>query len=149
MDVWPELIGASNRGESTRMDAMKPRLLTALAVCMALTACSGGPSNSRMASQIAEQFNQEFGINFVQVNDLGVSKGHKDGDKRYVADVHYILTFTRSLAEVRDKAGPVQAMELMVLYGDFHAGDTKHISNRVVFDKTGKGWVLTDSRREE
>lgn len=128
---------------------MKPRLLTALAICMALTACSGGPSDSRMASQIAAQFNQEFGIDFVQVKDLGVSKGRKDGDKRYVANVHYVLKFTKSLGEVRDKAGPVQAMELAVMFGDFHTGDTKHISNRVVFDKTDKGWVLTDSRREE
>ena len=128
---------------------MKPRLIIALAVCVALTACSGGPSDSRMASQIAGQFNQEFDIDFVQVNDLGVSKGHKDGDKRYVADVHYVLKFTRSLAEVRDKAGPVQAMELAVMFGDFHVGDTKHISNRVVFDKTDKGWILTDSRRDD
>jgi hypothetical protein len=115
---------------------------------MLLAACSGAPSDSRMASQIAGQFNQEFGTNFVQVEHLSESKGHMDGKTRYIADVTYELKFTKSLAEVRDAAGPVQALELDVLYGDFHAGDTKHISNRVVFEKTDKGWVLTDSRRD-
>lgn len=128
---------------------MKIRYLAALAACMALTACSGSPSDSRMASQIAGQYNQEFGVDFVQVRHLSESKGHKDGDKRYVSDVSYELEFTKSLAEVRDQAGPVQALELDVMFGDFHAGDTKHVRNRVVFEKTDKGWVLSDSRRDD
>jgi hypothetical protein len=128
---------------------MKTRHLAAFAACMVLTACSGTPSDSRMADQIAGQFNQEFGTDFVQVKHLSESKGHMDGKTRYIADVTYELKFTKSLAEVRDQAGAVQALELDVLYGDFHAGDTKHISSTVVFEKTDKGWVLTDSRRDD
>jgi hypothetical protein len=128
---------------------MKSRFLAAILACTLLAACSSTPSDSRMASQIAGQFNQEFGTDFVQVEHLSESKGHMDGMTRYVAKVTYELKFTKSLGQVRDAAGPVQAMELMVLFGDFHPGDTKHMANRVVFEKTDKGWVLTDSRRDE
>jgi hypothetical protein len=128
---------------------MKPRFFAVLVACTLLAACSGAPSDSRMADQIAGQFNDEFGTDFVRVDHLSESEGHMDGKTRYVADVAYELRFTKSLAEVRDAAGPVQAMELAVLYGDFSKGDTKQMRNRVVFEKTDKGWVLTDSRRDE
>lgn len=128
---------------------MKSWRLTLIAISVALSACSGTPSDSQMSLEIASQFNHEFGTDFVKVKDLNQTRGHKDGKKRYVADVKYELEFTKSLNQVKDEAGPVQTMELVVMFGDFHRGDTKHMSNHLLFEKTDNKWVLTNSRRED
>lgn len=134
----------ASRGRDA-VEPMKLRYLATLAICMLFTACSDAPSDSRIASQIAGQFNREFGIGFMRIDHLKQNQGHEDGNGRYVADVEYDLRFTKSLKQVKREVGSAQA----VIFGDFHAGDTRHIANRVVFAKKGKGWVLIDSRRED
>lgn len=122
----------------------------ALAVCMALSACSGhhgGPSDARMSQQIAQQFNQEFGDKLVRVENLKQSQGHITAKGHYIALVHFDMRFTKGLAEVRNQAGEAQALELHELFGDFRAGGTRPMTDEVLFQKTDKGWVLINSRQ--
>jgi hypothetical protein len=131
------------------VEPMRLRYLTLVVLCILFTACSSdAPSDSRVASQIAGQFNQEFGDGLVEIDRLRQSKAHRDGHGRYVADVEYEMRFTKGQDQVKRESGSAQAMELAVIFGDFHAGDRRHMANRVVFSKRGKEWVLIDSRRE-
>ena len=127
-----------------------PALLT-LTIGLALGGCSGhgGPSDARMAQQIAQQFNKEFGGNLVQVLNLKESQGHITAKGHYIALVHFDMKFTKSLAEVKKQDGDEQAMELRVLFDKFHAGDTKSITDELLFQKTDKGWVLINSRQRK
>ena len=131
---------------------MKPRhfpALFTLVASLALAGCHshhGRPSDARMAQQIAQQFNKEFGDKLVQVLNLKQSQGHITAKGHYIALVHFDMKFTKGLAEVK-KQNEDQAMELRVLFDKFHAGDTKPITDEVLFQKTDKGWVLINSRQ--
>lgn len=126
-----------------------PVLLT-LGLGMILAGClgrHGGPNDARMAQQIAQQFNKEFGDKLVQVLNLQESQGHLTGKGHYIALVHFDMKFTKSLAEVKRQDGNDQAMELRVLYGRFNAGYTKAVIDEVLFAKKNGRWVLINSRQ--
>ncbi len=128
-----------------------PALFT-LTIGLVLAGCSSGihdgPSEAHMAQQIASQFNKEFGSNLVQVLNLKESQGHITAKGHYIALVHFDMKFTRSLAEVK-KQNEDQAMELRVLFDKFRAGDTKPITDEVLFKRTDMGWVLINSRQRK
>ena len=132
---------------------MKPRhipTLLALSAGLTLAGCHGrhgGPSDARMAGQIAAQFNKEFGGDLVQVLNLKQRQGHITAKGHYIALVHFDMRFTKSLAWVKRQLGEEQAMELRVLFDRFRAGDTKAITDEVLFAKTDKGWVLINSKQ--
>jgi hypothetical protein len=125
-----------------------PALLT-LVASLVLAGCHGhhgGPSDARMAQQIAAQFNKEFGGNLVQVLNLKESQGHITAKGHYIALVHFDMKFTKSLAEVRQQDAD-QGQELYVLFDQFNAGDTRPITDEVLFAKTDQGWVLIKSKQ--
>lgn len=132
---------------------MKTRHIPALLILifgLILAGCSDdheGPSNARMAEQIASQFNKEFGGDLVRVLNLTKSQGHITPKGHYIALVHFDMRFHEGLAEVQKQEGYAQAMELRVLFDKFRAGDTRPITDEVLFRKTDKGWVLINSKQ--
>ena len=126
-----------------------PTLLT-LTIGLVLAGCHGhhgGPSDARMAAQIAAQLNKEFGGDLVQVLHLKESQGHITPKGHYIALVHFDMRFNKSLAEVKQQIGEDQAMELRVLFDRFRAGDTRPITDEVLFAKKDGRWVLIASKQ--
>lgn len=126
----------------------------------ALSACSGAPSESTMASQIQSMVNSKIGTEFVKVDNLKKVNGMLDGGK-YIADLAYDVTFTKGVdqvvQELMQKSGKNEfntggiglqlmrnqlTMGLQSMLGNFKAGDIKHMKDKVKFAKSENGWVL-------
>lgn len=131
------------------MQSRRIPALLILTLGLALGGCSGheGPSDARMAQQITQQFDREFGGNIVQIERLKKSQGHLTAKGHYIALVHFDMRFTKSLADVEEQDGYAQAMELRVLYGRFGAGETRAITDEVLFAKENGDWVLINSKQ--
>jgi len=141
--------------------------LTILAACMALLAgCSGTPSESEMSSQIEQQMNNMYGVEFVKIESLEKTNGREEGENKYIADVSYDVVYTKSADQVAESADVSSIPGLSNLssipglsqsggfgkdlvkttikssLGNFKAGDTKHTKAKIPFVKSENGWVL-------
>jgi len=132
------------------------------AACIVLLAgCSNKPSESVMADQIEHSINQQFGVEFIEVEDLEKINARKNGDDKYIADLAFDIEYTKSLAEVgaamrEDSPAHPNAPQVMTqvllssfatmglkaAFGDFKKGDKKHVENQFTFVKSENGWVL-------
>jgi len=129
---------------------------------MMLAGCSGKPSESAIADQIEQKINQQFGVDFVQIDALKRINGRTKNDGKYIAKVAYDIVFTKDVDDVAREmldatnqppanspeaaltsvlAG-VGAIGLRVTFGKFKQGDRKHIIAMLRFAKWDDGWVL-------
>jgi len=133
--------------------------LTILAACMALLAgCSGTPSESEMSSQIEQQMNNMYGVEFVKIENLEKTNGREEGENKYIADVSFDVVYTKSIDQVAESAdlssipgmsqmggflgGGMVKSVIKSSLGNFKEGDTKHNKAKIPFVKSENGWVL-------
>jgi len=133
--------------------------LVVMAACMAMLAgCSGIPSESEMSSQIEQQMNKVYGVEFVKLENFEKTNGREEGNNKYIADVTYDIVYTKSVDEVAKSAdfssipgmsqmssiggSGLKKMIVKSTLGNFKAGDTKHANAEVAFVKSENGWVL-------
>ncbi len=121
-----------------------------------LAGCSGVPSDKEIEQQIMGEFND---LGFMEVSNFKKTNGYRQSDNSYIVDVEYLVTFTKSLADIKQGLSEVShtnpllklsleaiAMGLYMQYGDFKEGFSTQQAKKVTFLKTEKGWVLADDK---
>ena len=120
-----------------------------LRVCFAglgilvLAGCSAGPSDSEVNDAVV----QELQTPFMEITDIERVNGYEDGDKRYVVDASYVITFTESLSslmETADEAERIMIGLFAFTIGEFEAGDRYEMQREFSFAETEQGWQIRD-----
>ena len=134
---------------------MKARFTPLLLLTLTAVGCSGRPGEALIARLMNEQIKAELGEGAARFENVKKQNGYQKSDNEYVAEVEFDLVFLKSLDEVvkaRMSEAPegafnrmavgLQGMALSAAFGDFQAGDRKHLQRDITLIKTEKGWRL-------
>lgn len=130
------------------------QLLIALSAAL-LIACSGAPSTGAAEKMVAEHMQK--GATLFEVDSATKTNGILKDEQNYEGDFDIALTFNRDLSSLREEVSskkggnPIEAMQelamlagLVMLFGEFKAGDEKVVKMKVQFLKKEKGWEISD-----
>lgn len=125
-----------------------------LLACAGLAACSGAPGRSSMAEALAKAFNEQTGMELVEIDNLKKLDAYQDGDGSYKAKVSFDIRFLQGreaidkqmqLAEQnRLSVSAAMGLGVAMRFGDFHKGDIRHLDpTEITFRKSEQGWRVT------
>lgn len=128
-----------------------------------LAGCFGinQPTDSEVRTLSKLQFNQQFSGLF-DATIVTKQNGYKDGDTRYIAEMHVIATAQQSLDEYASQLMQDESISaikklthgmnlglLKMTLPDFSAGDQIEFEPIYLFVKTDNGWLLKKELQAE
>lgn len=123
------------------------KFLTIILLAIALTACSGKPSDGDIKAQYIENAMKGKDPSLSGIENFEKVNGFQKDERTYIADVKFDVIFKKSFDEVaketkRDFGGMLKLTALEETMGRFKAGHKISYEDKLTFTKTEKGWIL-------
>lgn len=123
------------------------KFLATLFIAIAVTACSGKPSDSDVKRQYLEFVTKAIDPKIMAVENFERVNGFQQDEKTYVVDVKYDIVMTKSFEQIaretsKDIGGMLSLVALEEQVGRFKEGHRVTRNDKATFLKTEKGWVL-------
>ncbi len=139
-----------NWGRSVKRVTLTVLLLT-------LAACSSKPSSTEIESQVEHVVLADGRNKIFTIADFQKVNGASAAENTYTADIKYNLVFKVGLADLQrsvraegggkelgDLGAALAGSAMLFAFGNFKAGDKLPQQEKVEFQKSENGWVISD-----
>lgn len=123
------------------------KFLAILLIALALTACSGKPSDSDVKRQYIEFISEDADPKIMTIENFERVNGLQQDENTYVVDVKYDIVMKKSFEQIaketpKDIGSMLGLVALEERMGQFKEGHRVTRKDKATFVKTEKGWFM-------